>query len=303
VERGETVAAVAASLLGEVVTEPPAAPAQGFGNETWLVGVGHRRVLVRVAAAGADLGKLRAAWRAQGLGWAAGVPTGQPIAMVERCAELEGRALRVVEFVEGEAPFDLLGHAEERRRFFFSLGAVLARLHGVGLPRFSSRVDGSAPAFDTWQRYVEYRLRAVGGRALRSGAFDEAELATLFEPIPGLAAEVSPFVQPTLTHRDLNQGNIVAGPDGSVRALVDWDAAEAWDPLVDFVKLRWQVFDGHPDAAEDLWRAYGTRPERLEQRLAILDVLELTNAVANARLDGDTAYEAANRRYLAAAVG
>jgi aminoglycoside phosphotransferase (APT) family kinase protein len=299
--RGEAVAAAAASLLGAPVTEPPTAPAQGFSNETWLVGLGHRRVLVRLAAADADLGKLRAAWRAHRLAWASGMPTGEPIAMAEQCRELEGRALRVVEFVEGHPAAQTTG--ADRRRLFFTLGAALARLHRLRLPRFSSRVDGSAPAFDAWHGYVEYRLGQVRERALGSGAFSEAELDALLSPIPALAAAVSPAVAPTLTHRDLHLHNVVAGPDGAVRALVDWDAAESWDPLVDFVKLRWQVLDGDPVATEELWRGYGSRPERLEERLAILDVLELTNAVANARLLGDAAYEAANRANLAEATG
>lgn len=300
-EHPETVARVTASLLGAAVTELPTAPAQGFGNETWHVSLSAREVLVRVAGRDADIAKLRAAWRAHQLAWSAGSPTGEPICMVEQCAELGGRALRLVGFVDGQAPPGFFAAPDDRRRFFVSLGAALAGLHRVQLPRFSSRVDGSAPAFDEWPGYVEYRLAGVGARALRSGAFDVAELARLFGPLPALAAEVSPSVRPTLTHRDLHLGNLVAGPDGTLRAIVDWDGSESWDPLVDFVKLRWQVLDGHLGAADDLWRGYGGRPERLEERLGILDVLELVNAVANARLERDAPYEAANRRYLARA--
>jgi aminoglycoside phosphotransferase (APT) family kinase protein len=302
-ERRETVARVAGSLLGAAVTELPTAPAQGLGNETWRVTLGDRRVIVRVAGFDADLGKLRAAWQAHGLAWSAGVPTGEPICMVEQCAELGGRALRLVGFVDGHAPAGSFAAPEDRRRFLRSLGAALARLHRVRLPGFSSRVDGSAPAFDEWPGYVAFRIEGVRARALRSGAFDEHELDRLFGPLPALAAAVSPSVRPALTHRDLHPGNLVADADGTLRAVVDWDGSEAWDPLVDFVKLRWQMLDDHPDAADDLWQGYGGRPEHVEERLAVLDVLELVNAVANARLDRDARYEAANRHYLARATG
>jgi len=98
---------------------------------------------------------------------------------------------------------------------------------------------------------------------------------------------------------------VLAGPDGRVSALVDWDTAEAWDPVVDLVKLRWQVFDRFPGASGAFRRAYDTQGapfERLRQRLYVVDVLELVNTISNARLAGWANFEEQSRRNLARAV-
>jgi hypothetical protein len=166
---------------------------------------------------------------------------------------------------------------------------------------FTSRVDRSAPVFDRWGDYVVYRLGGVIERALGAGVFSERELRPLLADIGPLANTVSPVVTPALTHRDLYLDNVLAGPGGDVCALVDWDTAEAWDPVVDLVKLRWQVFDRFPGASEAFRRAYDERAapfEMLRQRLYVVDVLELVNTISNARLAGWANFEEQTRRNL-----
>lgn len=169
---------------------------------------------------------------------------------------------------------------------------------------FSSRVDGSAPAFDRWSAYVESRVPAIVERAVVSGAFAEHEISPVLSEAADLAREVDHVVAPSLTHRDLHLANLVAGDDGRLAAIVDWDAAEAWDPMVDFVKLRWQACSRFDGAEEALWAAYSPagEPRMQRERLHIVDVLELANGVANSKMEGWARYEAQNRSWLAAAL-
>jgi aminoglycoside phosphotransferase (APT) family kinase protein len=303
--RAEVVAAVASALLSAPVLEPPRPTTRGYGNENWLVHVAGGAVLFKIGSARVDVNKLRAAWVAHGLVQRAGVPTGRPLCFVERCDEFDGRPVRLVEFVDGAQPETVLSSPEAVRRFFASLGETVAQLHGISVPAFTSRVDGSAPAFDRWGDYVTYRLDGVIERALGAEVFTERDLRPLLADIGPLANAVSPVVAPTLTHRDLYLDNVLAGPGGGVSALVDWDTAEAWDPVVDLVKLRWQVFDRFPGASEAFQSAYDERArsfEMLRQRLYVVDVLELVNTIANARLAGWANFEEQSRRNLKKAV-
>ncbi len=90
-------------------------------------------------------------------------------------------------------------------------------------------------------------------------------------------------------HRDLYLDNLLAGPDGTLVALLDFDLAEAWDPAGDLVKLRWQVLPEFPAAADALMAGYTEvdgLPPQFERRVWVTEVLELVNYAANA-LAGD----------------
>ena len=107
-------------------------------------------------------------------------------------------------------------------------------------------------------------------------------------------------VTPALCHRDLHLGNVLATPDGHLAAVLDFDGAEAWDPAIDVVKLRWLVFPDHEGAADAFARGYGPFPPRWDERVRLVELLELTNTVANAVADGDEAFERSARARLAA---
>jgi aminoglycoside phosphotransferase (APT) family kinase protein len=300
----ESVARVIAQALSADVVGAPVRLTGGFNNESWVAGVeGAGKVLLRVARPTADVRKVRAAWQAQELAAAAGVPTGRCLRFWASCEPLHGRAARLVEFVDGPRADEVLSEGTATMTFFASLGAALAKVHAVRLDAFSSRVDGSASCFARWSEYVAWRVPSIVRRGVESGAFSEAEIVEIFSVLPDLCARVDPVVTPALSHRDLHLPNIVADSDGKVRAIVDWDAAEAWDPMVDFVKLRWQVIGRFPGAEQALWSGYssGELPPMLEERLRIVDLLELTDGVANSRLEGWSECEAQNRRWLALA--
>jgi aminoglycoside phosphotransferase (APT) family kinase protein len=300
----ESVARVIAEALSAEVVGAPQRLVGGFNNESWIAGVeGAGRVLLRIARPTADVQKVRAAWHAQELAAAGGVPTGRCLHFSASCESLGGRATSLVEFVDGLDPEELLSDGARTTVFFASLGSALAKLHAIRLDAFSSRVDGSASSFARWSDYVADRVPSIVRRCVDTGAFSGAEIGDIFSALPDLCARVDPVVTPALSHRDLHLPNVVAGVDGRVRAIVDWDAAEAWDPMVDFVKLRWQVMSRFPGAEAALWSGYWSdgSPPMLRERLRIVDLLELTNGVANARIEGWSDYEAQNRRWLALA--
>ena len=116
-----------------------------------------------------------------------------------------------------------------------------------------------------------------------------------------MAQDVSAAVEPRLTpapasaprsspHRDLYLDTPLAEPGGTGSGLLDLGHAEAWDPVADFVKLRWQVFPLYPGAAETFWSAYTTVSPPLpqfDQRLCIAQFLELTSNIIDAEAAGD----------------
>jgi aminoglycoside phosphotransferase (APT) family kinase protein len=303
--RAAAVAGVTSSLLAELVLGTPQPLLGGHGNENWLVEVTERFVVCKIARAAADPGKLRAAWFAHRLVQQAGVPTGRPLSFLERCEELEGRPVRLLEFVEGDPAKVVLSGPDVVHPFFTSVGETLAGLHGIPVPTFTSRVDGSAPGFEQWADFVSYRLDQVIERARGADVFSDDDLRVLVADVEPLANLVSPVVTPALTHRDLYLDNLLSNRRGDRCSFVDWDNAEAWDPVVDLVKLRWQVFNRYPGASDTFWRAYRRRAaplEMLRERLFVVDVLELVNTISNARRAGWARFEAQSRRNLRTAV-
>jgi aminoglycoside phosphotransferase (APT) family kinase protein len=294
----DAVAAVAEELLGGPVTNVRRI-ARGFGNENFQATTPDGDVVVKVGLPDTDAGKWSASSRAQTMAADAGVPVPRMLAFTSPCAALGGRVVRIIEFVDGVHP-QSLADANAARTFFADLGAALGRLHSVQWNAFSSRLDGSKPEFATWLEYVEYRLPQIEERGV--GVFAAGEFAHIAAIVQEMAAAVSPVVAPALTHRDLYFDNLLVRRDGHLAAVLDWDAAEAWDPAVDLVKPRFQMFPVVPAASvEAFWAAYPGL-DRLEERLLVVDLLEQANAVANARITGDSEYEHRCRRWLGMAL-
>src|SRR5580658_9920872 len=122
ISRAAAVAVVTSSLLAEPVLGTPQPLLGGHGNENWLVEVTERIVVCKIAHAAADPGKLRAAWLAHGLVQQAGVPTGRPLSFLERCKELGGRPVRLLDFVDGDPAQAVLSRPDRVQPFFTSLG-------------------------------------------------------------------------------------------------------------------------------------------------------------------------------------
>lgn len=178
----------------------------------------------------------------------------------------------------------------------------MAALHQARWDGFTTRLGGE-PHFTTWVEFVRHRAMQVRDRALVAGAFSAGELDRMLARVERVAGEVSPLVTPRLVHRDLHLDNVLVSGSGGVAGLLDLDGAGAWDPAVDLVKLRAQVFPHHSGSERAFTRGYaagaGGLPDQLDRRVAVTKVLELSNAVANAGLDHNDVMVEVNRRRLA----
>jgi aminoglycoside phosphotransferase (APT) family kinase protein len=104
-----------------------------------------------------------------------------------------------------------------------------------------------------------------------------------------------------LTHRDLYLDNLLAGEDGLLTGILDFDNAEAWDPAADLVKLRWQVFPhfaGAERAFDAGYHSVAAPLPRIEERIKIAEILELSNHAIGARLQGRETFAQASCQRL-----
>lgn len=301
----DEVVAAAERILGSPVEAAPTRQ-RGYRNENWRVLVGGRPYLVKISPPELDIAKVTAASNAYRLAATTPAPVPRQLHFDPACRLLGGRPVRILEFRPGtHVRPELTGAASAR--FFASLGRSVAQLHTARCKAFTSRIGGDEPGFPTWLDYLEYRIPQIIARNRSVEAFDESELRRMFDHVLALAARVSELVEPRLCHRDLYLDNFLVGDDGLVAAILDLDLAEAWDPAVDFVKLRSQVFPLFPGAdtafAEGYAEVAGGPLPAFAERVHIVEVLELSNHVINATATGNREYAMHNRRRLEAVLG
>jgi aminoglycoside phosphotransferase (APT) family kinase protein len=296
----EDVRAAIEGLLARDVLAPPERNRRAFGNESWRAETSAGRVLLKVGGEGVA-GKWRATITAYELAAGARLPVPRVLALDRACRWLGGRTVAVRDWLPGGDPGPFLTTPDGVDRFFASFGRTVARLHRVRLPRFTSRIDGSAPGFDRWEDYVAHRAAQIEERCRRARVMEPDRLAAVLGLAVRLSGEVSAVVRPSLVHRDLHLENVLAGPDGECCGLIDFDCAEAWDPAADLVKPRWQVFPDLPGAEAAFLSGYGAAAgplENLAERLRVVDILELTNNAANALLQRNRPYAESNLQNL-----
>lgn len=276
-------ASEAHALAGDVLGERPRAvdlvPA-GWAGQNWRLETASGAYVMKVGPA-ASAAKWSAARIALDLASTAGVPVPRLVHFSVR----GGVVVRALEWIDGVTPDALAGRPDAVRRFGTDLGTAIAALHGVGLERFTSRLDGSGPAFPTWGAYVDHRLTQIRARSLANATVDRTLLDRSTDVITVLARDVTDVARPALCHRDLYADNLLVGEDGDLRAVLDWDMAEAWDAAGDWFKLDWLLHPALPGTAEAVDTAYragrGDLP-RWEERKRLVDVMEALNTVANA---------------------
>jgi aminoglycoside phosphotransferase (APT) family kinase protein len=145
---------------------------------------------------------------------------------------VNGRPFYVMEFVEGHIVRDAETAEREldlgaRRRAGESIADTLAALHAVdvddvGLGDFAKR-DG----------YIERQLRRWYEQ-FRNSPVEGVDTTTIISLIHDrLAADIPPQVGTAIVHGDYRLDNTVLGPDGAVRAVLDWEICTLGDPLAD----------------------------------------------------------------------
>ncbi|HUI04249.1 MAG TPA: phosphotransferase family protein [Acidimicrobiales bacterium] len=147
-------------------------------------------------------------------------------------AAVNGQPFYVMEFVEGHIIRDASAARRDldeagRRRAGESLADTLAALHAVdvdavGLGDFAKREGYIDRQLRRW--YEQFRKSTVDGLDTASaiGAVHDR-----------LAAQVPPQLGASIVHGDYRLDNTVLGPDGAVRAVLDWEICTLGDPLAD----------------------------------------------------------------------
>jgi aminoglycoside phosphotransferase (APT) family kinase protein len=145
---------------------------------------------------------------------------------------VNGRPFYVMEFVDGhilrdaataERDLDL----DARRRTGQSMADTLAALHAVdvdavGLGDFGKR-----------EGYIERQLRRWYEQ-FRNSTVKGAETAIIINAVHDkLAADIPEQVGTAIVHGDYRLDNCVLGPDGTVRAVLDWEICTLGDALAD----------------------------------------------------------------------
>jgi aminoglycoside phosphotransferase (APT) family kinase protein len=157
----------------------------------------------------------------------AGMPVPRPLLLCDDPA-VTGAEFYVMEHVDGhvlDSVHAASGFAPERRRAAAeSLMHTLARLHALdvdaaGLGDFARRDAYAARQLRRWRRQWEHS-KTTENPSVEAVA-DELE------------RRIPPQRETALVHGDYRLDNVVVGPDGVVRAVLDWELATLGDPLAD----------------------------------------------------------------------
>jgi aminoglycoside phosphotransferase (APT) family kinase protein len=154
------------------------------------------------------------------------VPVAPPLAY---CADtgITGAEFYVMGFVEGRVLTDrdagLSLPPEARARAGDQVVDVLVTLHaldpaGIGLGELVRRTG-----------YLERQLRRWHAQVHATGVDD----LTLLDEVHDLLARHIPAQSTGIVHGDYRPGNMTFGPDGTVRAVFDWELATSGDPMAD----------------------------------------------------------------------
>ena len=265
---------------------------QGWGNESWKVDSALGPLIAKIGRQWSDVAKWRASARALDLARGAGVPVPELLEFVDSLEALDGRIFRVFRYIEGTT-----ARADAPAPLFRELGATMRRLHSIEVSGFTSRLGDDG--FARWSEFLEHRWPAMIGRAERAGV-DPTLIARSHDVATALAADVDSVVRPALCHRDLYFDNVLVDEKSVLVALLDFDVAEVWDPLVEQFKLEWFVFEPNPAAREPFFEGYlagDPMPPMFEHRVRLVSIVELLNHAANWQVQGqhDIAAEALDR--------
>jgi aminoglycoside phosphotransferase (APT) family kinase protein len=238
-----TIDAVPAAPLAEWFRTAVPGVADGPLTVTRISG-GHSNLTYRIADAAGSAWALRrpptgmvlATAHDMGREWrfitalaATPVPVAEPVALCTD-ADVIGAEFYVMGFVEG----DVLGDEESghrlapdaRRAAGLDAIDVLAALHAVD-PDEVGLADLRRPG-----SYLERQLRRWH-RQVHASAVPDLDVVDAVHARLAERAAALPPSDVRIAHGDFRLGNLAVGPDGTVRAVFDWELATLGDPLAD----------------------------------------------------------------------
>ncbi|ORB39097.1 hypothetical protein BST41_18665 [Mycolicibacterium porcinum] len=186
------------------------------------------------------------------------VPVPQPIALCEDPSVI-GAGFYVMEFVEGAVLHTAQDAAaldeNARRAVTTDLAVALARLHTVDVAACGLSDIGRG------EDYVARQLRRWQGQWDKTRSLANLEVAAIDEGHRVLSAAIPEQRSTSIVHGDYRLGNTVAGPDGSVKAILDWELATIGDPRAD---LGWLLLSWEEPGPERVSNPTGTAPSTLD---------------------------------------
>ena len=166
-----------------------------------------------------------------------------PLVGNEPGEQVTGAPFYVMEFVDGIVPRDAdIVEAEldvdARRTAAIDLADTLADLHAVdvdevGLGDLAKRTD-----------YIARQLHRWSGQYAKGS---ERELPLVDRVHDRLVAAIPEQGPPAIVHGDYRLDNLIVGPDGRIRAVLDWELCTLGDPLADvgLLQVYWTPPAGH----------------------------------------------------------
>jgi aminoglycoside phosphotransferase (APT) family kinase protein len=203
--------------------------AGGYSGESYLVGTGGDRVVVRIYRRDPD----RAAVDASLLGLVSGiVPV--PAVLELRPATAAQPAVLVTEYLNG-VPLDRVLRADppelDWETLGYNLGRVLGRLSGIPFLRFGTFADADLriashqlpPDLAAWAQHFRDTGRLAGWAET-----DWRALQSLVDLGEQRLDDAPNEVRVVLAHSDFNPKNLLIDPaDGGIVGLLDWEFAHA----------------------------------------------------------------------------
>lgn len=121
-----------------------------------------------------------------------------------------------------------------------------------------------APGGRPWGESVVHALRGGSGdranhEPLRTGGSRTAAILARIRAV-GAAADPAWFPADGLAHLDLHTDNLLAGEDGRLTGMIDWEGACGGDPRFDLVRFFFDL-DGHDQPVWEVLEATGIEPE------------------------------------------
>jgi len=271
------IATVQDALPQVEVLGPPSRMPKGFSSESWRVTTTIGDLVVKVRRRSTDMAKLRGQAEAARLARLAGLPTAE-VLHVGIAAALGDRPVVIFRFIPGIDAEEALPGLEQPQRisFFSDLGDMIGRLHGIGLPHFTERIGSPGAAVSDWYTVVQRTTERAAAWNRERGMLTLPEIAAFYDRLLRDTATISAVVKPALTHRDLYLANVLIA-DGHLTAIIDFELAKGYDPLLDFVKLGMFVFERWPDGIEPFMAAYRSRVGHIvsaEERVSVCFALE-----------------------------
>jgi len=250
----------------------------GWSGETFLAEAAGERTVVRIHAKPSSRGPQAHEVDAALLRLVRGLVPVAEVLEVRRADPASGMpALLVTSFLPGTRADLLLPTLDEAgmRTLGANLGALIARLAGMPMPRAGQFVDADLriepfPGAEDLADWVELYAASL--------AFEAHTLAGLRRVAAAAQAHLDTVQRVCLVHSDLNPKNLLVDPESlAVTGLVDWEFAHAGSPYADLGNLL--RFEREPAFADAVVGEYAARldvdPRRARELARAADLFAL----------------------------